>query len=136
MKIRNDYVTNSSSSSYVIAFNNDESHQANMAYKRMIDAFVNCEDYDETRKGKIITGKEAWNEYFLDYYGWGQDSIEELLEDEGKHLSDKYNIISEKVSQGFALIVKSVSNSDEGMHNFISLLGEDNDDFIILEDGY
>lgn len=136
MKIRNDFVTNSSSSSYVIAFNNDEAHQADKAYKRMIDALIECENYDDTKKGKVIIGKEAWDEYFLDYYGWGQDSIEKLLEDEDKYLTKEYNAISEKISQGFAVIVKSIDNSDDGLSNFIKLLGKDNDDFIILEDGY
>ena len=65
MKVRNDYVTNSSSSSYIIAFNNDAVHQADKAYKRMIDALIDCENDDETRRGRIIVGKEAWDEYFL-----------------------------------------------------------------------
>ena len=134
MKIRNDFVTNSSSSSYIIAFNNDEAHQADKAYKRMIDALIDCENCDETKKGKIIIGKEAWDEYFLYYCGYGQDSIEKLLEDEGKYLSDKYNAISEKISQGFAILVKSIDYGDEGLSNFITLLGDNNDDFIILED--
>ena len=136
MKIRNDFVTNSSSSSYIIAFNNDEAHQADKAYKRMIDALIDCKNYDDTNKGEVIIGKEAWDEYFLDYYGWGQDSIEKLLEDEGEYLTKKYYAISEKISQGFAIIVKSIDNSDDGLSNFIKLLGKDNDDFIILEDGY
>lgn len=134
MKVRNDYVTNSSSSSYIIAFNNDAVHQADKAYKRMIDALIDCENDDETRRGRIIVGKEAWDEYFLYYYGYGQDSIEKLLEDEGEYLSNKYNAISEKVSQGFAILVKSIDYSDEGLSNFITLLGDNNDDFIILED--
>jgi len=136
MKIRNDFVTNSSSSSYVIAFNNDEAHQANNAYKRMIDALIDCRNYDDTTKGKIIIGKKAWGEYFLRHYGWGQDSIEKLLlEDEGDYLSDMYNSVSEKVAQGFAILVKSIDNNDEGLCDFITLLGKNNKDFIILEDG-
>lgn len=134
MKIRNDFVTNSSSSSYIIAFNNDEAHQADKAYKRMIDALNDCENYDETNKGEIIIGKEAWDGYFLWHYGWGQDSIEKLLEDEGEYLSNKYNAISEKISHGFAILVKSIDYGDEGLSNFITLLGDNNDDFIILED--
>ena len=134
MKIRNDFVTNSSSSSYIIAFNNDEAHQADKAYKRMIDALNDCENYDETNKGEIIIGKEAWDGYFLRHYGWGQDSIEKLLEDEGDYLSDMYNSVSKKVSQGFAILVKSIDYGDEGLSNFITLLGDNNDDFIILED--
>ena len=134
MKIRNDFVTNSSSSSYIIAFNNDAAHQADKVYKRMIDALIDCENYDETRKGRIIVGNEAWDEYFLDYCGYGQDSIEKLLEDEGEYLSNKYNAISEKISRGFAILIKSIDYSDEGLSNFITLLGDNNDDFIILED--
>ena len=81
----------------------------------------------EKLKGLLITK-------FMKKYGI--KNPEKLLEDEGEYLSDKYNSISEKVAHGFAILVKSIANIDEGLCNFITLLGDNNDDFIILEDGY
>ena len=78
MKFRTDFVTNSSSSSFIVAMSNDPIHTT------LMDALVNCEDNMDTAKGHKITTVAELDQFILDMRSCGSETLEELL------LSDKY----------------------------------------------
>jgi hypothetical protein len=67
MKIRNGFVTNSSSSSFVIALK--ENNDGMTAIKR---AIVDVVSNDSTRKGEAITNTKEFDEYCLKNHCYGK----------------------------------------------------------------
>jgi uncharacterized phage-like protein YoqJ len=84
MKIRNDFVTNSSSSSYIICF-------ARIADEEKANAIINKHDIDVLSE-EDVRYEMRWGELGADWAGaciWGADSVLKA------HPDDKYIILEE-----------------------------------------
>ena len=142
MIIRIDYVTNSSSSSYVIAYRSlpefDEETITKYPflknYGNLIEKALFTAGDDDTTAGDVYTTKEEWDEHFIDYYGWkDMNTVEKILEDDG-YLADQYNEVVNYLEKGFNILDKRVDYNDSYCYNMIRELANDTENFIILED--
>ena len=142
MKIRSDYVTNSSSSSYVIAYKTlPEIDKETLAkypflknYGKLIETVLFTEGDNDTTAGVVSRTKEEYDKNFVSEYGWKKDStVESILEDDD-YLTDMYNRAVEYLEKGFNFLDKRVDYNDTYCSNMIKELAEDKENFVILED--
>lgn len=115
MKVRLGFVTNSSSTSYMIAYKTEE-----LSEKNFLEMFMEHFSYN------IIKDEDSLKHYFLDDYGY--DDFNEMLEEEG----DRYNNYLEKIKAGYCIAFLSVDYDNEEFMEFIEKLN-DGKNIIILD---
>ena len=124
MKIRLAHVSNSSSSSFMLAMSGERGDV-------IISIKANLSEI-----GTIITSEEELNEYFVNEYGYDRiKTIEKVLASEGEWLLEKYEEAILALDNGRKIVVGIVANDDD---NQISRLLADqgfpeSDEYEIIE---
>lgn len=144
MKIRFDYVTNSSSSSFVIAYRSlpkfdeetVEKYPFLKNYGNLIERVLFTEGDNDTTVGDVYRTKDEWDAHFVDCYGWkNKDTVETILENDD-YLVEQYNKVISYIERGFNILDKSVDYNDSYCENIIRELARDKENFVILEECY
>lgn len=137
MKFRSGFVTNSSSSSFVVGFKQDGLNEIENTldkvpaiFKSSFLMFKKVLDFDDA-----ITTKEQLDKYFIYEYGYKNQTIEELLE-EDEYLQEKYDMFLKHLEKGYGIIEKSVDHYDETMNDLLHSLPKKDDCIILIEEMY
>ena len=114
MKIRSDFVTNSSSSSYVIAYKGLETpHPSIKSLNKMIEIVLFSDGGYETTRGEKVRTIDELDSYMVDTYGYSDlNTIDKLLSADS-YAKKIHTECVKALNEGYTILFKDVGYSDE-----------------------
>lgn len=132
MKIRQDFITNSSSSSYIIAWHPTKNPTEKEAFINALISRILDSNDGETCSAYIYRTRDDLAAFARNHY---YDSIEEFLECEGENFANQFRTMLECVDNGFTIYDKWIDNRDYMTPYFLKILLEESPNAVIIKYG-
>lgn len=125
MKIRSDFVTNSSSSSYVIAYKGLDANHPSILNKMIEIVLFSDSGYETTRGEKVRTIDEL-DSYMVDTYGYSDlNTIDKLLAADS-YAKKIHTECVKALNEGYTILFKDVGYSDETLSALLHDIANEN----------
>jgi len=128
MKVRSSFVTNSSSSSFILAVK-DEGFLNSGTSK--LKAFVKKVLFGGA---EIIKTQEELDNFFEENYVWGKTLKEFLADEDNKWEKENYTEYLNYLQKGYLIVERTIDQNDETMNDLMSNI-PDGENIIMLREG-
>lgn len=127
MKIRFDFVTNSSSSSYVLAYKGlDTPHPSIKSLNKMIEIVLFSDGGYETTRGEKVRTMDELDSYMVDTYGYSDlNTIDKLLAADS-YAKKIHTKCVKALNEGYTILFKDVGYSDETLSALLHDIANEN----------
>lgn len=143
MKYRKGFVTNSSSSSFVIAYKDIstmfETNKIEFMYLKKINKLledklilVDEDSWYGSYEGIVLSNKTSIKNYFIEHFVGNEMTLNKYFKQYPNRKNDYDNMIN-YIEQGYKIIIKEVNNCDIELFDFIKNMS-DNKNFIIIDE--